>query len=133
MTGVICRKIVTLVVASVAALAVGAPAVLAQSEYPSGVNLRKGMGQGATDAYGTFDLNSGQKQTLSSLKGDRIHRICITGSAINVMANGNVFAVDSGDCIDIESSSVEVENPAGGGEAAGTYESYPVGPRRRQQ
>ncbi len=132
MTGVFCRKVLTFVVASAAALAISAPAVLAQSDYPSGLNLRKGMGQGASDAYGSFDLNSGQKQTLSSLKGDRIHRICITGSSINVMANGNVFAVDSGDCIDVEASTVEVENPAGGGEAVGTYESYPVGPRRRQ-
>ncbi len=133
MTGVFCRKAMTLVVASVAALAVSAPAVLAQSEYPSGFNLRKGMGQGGTSAYGSFDLNAGQKQTISNLKGDRLHRICISGSSINVMANGNVFAIDSGDCIDIEASSVEVENPSGGGEAIGTYESYPVGPRRRQQ
>lgn len=122
----------TLVVASVAALAVSAPAVFAQSEYPSGLNLRKGMGQGGTSAYGSFDLNAGQKQTISNLKGDRLHRICISGSSINVMANGNVFAIDSGDCIDIEASSIEVENPTGGGEAVGTYESYPVGPRRRQ-
>ena len=133
MTGVFCRKAMTLLVASVAALAVSAPAVLAQSEYPSGFNLRKGMGQGGTSAYGSFDLNAGQKQTISNLKGDRLHRICISGSSINVMANGNVFAIDSGDCIDIEASSVEVENPSGGGEAIGTYESYPVGPRRRQQ
>lgn len=133
MTGVFCRKAMTLLVASVAALAVSAPAVLAQSEYPSGFNLRKGMGQGGTSAYGSFDLNAGQKQTISNLKGDRLHRICISGSSINVMANGNVFAIDSGDCIDIEASSVEVENPSGGGEAIGIYESYPVGPRRRQQ
>ena len=132
MTGVCCRKTMTLVVASLAALAVSAPAVLAQSDYPSGFNLRKGMGQGGTSAYGSFDLNAGEKQTISSLKGDRLHRICISGSSINVMANGNVFAIDSGDCIDIEASSVEVENPSGGGEAIGTYESYPVGPRRRQ-
>lgn len=132
MTGVFCRKTLTLVVASVAALAVSVPAVLAQNEYPSGVNLRKGMGLGATDAYGSFDLESGQKQTLTSLKGDRVNRICIFGSSINVMADGSVYEIDSGDCIDIEASSIEVENPAGGGEAVGTYQSYPVSPRKRQ-
>ena len=132
MTGDFCRKTLTLMVASVAALAVSAPAVLAQSEYPSGIGLRQGAGLGAHNAYGSFDLDSGQKQTLSSLKGDRIHRICIAGSSVNVMANGDVFAVDSGDCIDIEASSVEVENPAGGGEATGTYDSYPVSLHKRQ-
>ena len=129
MTGVVFRKVMTLVIASVAGLAVSAPAVFAQSEYPSGSNLR----QGGTNAYGSFDLNPGQKQTISNLKGDRLHRICISGSSINVMANNNVFPLDSGDCIDVEANEVVVEHPSDSGEAVGTYESYPVGPRRRQQ
>ena len=133
MTGVFSRRTMTLVVASVVALAVSAPAVFAQSEYPSGSNLRQGMGQGATSAYGSFDLNPGQKQTISNLKGDRLHRICISGTSINVMANNNVFPLDSGDCIDVEANEVVVEHPSDSGEAVGTYESYPVGPRRRQQ
>lgn len=132
MTGVFCRRTLALVVASVAALAVSAPAVLAQSEYPSGTNLRQGAGLGGHNAYGSFDLDAGQKQTLSSLKGDRIHRICVAGSSINVMANGNVFLIDSGDCMDVEADEVVVENPPGGGEATGTYDSYPVSLRKRQ-
>ena len=132
MRGVLRWKAMTLVVTSVAALAVSVPVVSAQSEFPSGVNLRQGMGQGGTSAYGSFDLNAGQKQTISNLKGDRLHRICISGSSINVMANNNVFPLDSGDCIDVEANEVVVENPSDSGEAVGTYESYPVGPRRRQ-
>ncbi len=108
------------------------PFAEAQDDFPSGKNLRKGRGHGPTHGYGSYDIESGQKQTLSHRKSDVVHRICVQGDNVEVIADGKVFKLDSGDCIDVEASVVEVENPPEGGEAAGTYETFPSDPRKRR-
>lgn len=128
------RNLRVAIVAFCATLAVAfvVPFAEAQDDYPSGRNLRKGRGLGPTHGYGSYDIESGQKQTLSHRKSEVVHRICVTGDNIKVIADGKVFELDSGDCIDVEAKEVEIENPPQGGEAAGTFETFPSNPRKRR-
>lgn len=113
------RSLSTLALAALfGAALISQTAVAQQSLYPTGAQLRMGDG---TSAYGTFDVDPGQTQTISSLKSPAVHRVCIIAGRATLVADDQSHDLDRGDCIDVEAANVQVQNSQDSGEIVGTH------------
>ena len=99
---------------AVIGLALAAGSAWAQADYPSGAGIRAQQ-----DGY--FDLMPGQNQPIARTGRPEVYRVCIIGKRSKVVADGTVFDLDHGDCIDVEASDLTVQSDDGEGETEGTY------------
>ena len=88
-----------------------------------------------TSAYGTFDVDPGQTQTISSLKAPAVHRVCIIAGKATLVADDQDHDMDRGDCIEVQAADLKVKTPQDSGEVVGTHISdrLPHGRTRPQE
>jgi hypothetical protein len=90
----------------------------AQSEYPSAASRRAGLG-----AYGQFDLQGGETQTIVDLEESASYRVCIVGKSSTVVVDGTKKnGLDHGDCYDVQGKKIDVQSDDGEGDTHGVYE-----------
>ena len=91
---------------------------LAQSAYPSASDIRSGAG-----AYGQFDLNPNESQTIVDVDESAAYRVCIVGKSSTVIVDDTKKnGLDHGDCYDVQGKKIVIQSDEGAGDTHGVYE-----------
>jgi hypothetical protein len=112
------KQSASLIVVGTALLLGSAGLAVAQSEYPSGFGIRSGVG-----AYGQFDLNPKESQTIVELDESAPYRVCIVGKSSTIIVDDTKKnTLDQGDCYDVQGKKIVVQSDDTAGDVHGVYE-----------